>query len=207
MPTGNTDTHGIVGHEPGYPRTLVRVKNDRDLASWSPSRTAELVGQLERGRDVVLTNGPFVTATIEGKMPGDLVSGQGKKQLTVKVHVEAPPYVDVRRVWLRTTRLAEVGKIELGTSGTPVAAKDAKDVKDASQKTRGAAAFSCTPSVCKADLSIPFEVRGDEAVVVMVSGDRDLVELMEGAGPGVRPFAMTSAFFVDADGDGKALGR
>ncbi len=203
-PTGNTDTHGIVGHEPGYPRTLVRVKSDRDLASWSPARTAELVSQLERGRDVVLTNGPFVTATIDGKMPGDLVSGHGKKQLSVKVHVEAPPYVDVRRVWLRTTRLTEVGKVELATSGTPVPANDAKD---ASKKTRAAAALSCTPSVCKADLTIPFEVRGDEAVVVMAAGDRDLVELVEGAGPGVRPFAMTSAFFVDADGDGKALGR
>ena len=187
-PTGNTDTHGIVGHEPGYPRTLVRVKNDRDLAAWSPTRTAELVAQLERGRDVVLTNGPFVAATIDGKTPGDLVSGRGKKQLSVKVHVEAPPYVDVQRVWLRTTRLVEVGKIELGKTGTGVA-------------------WTCTSSLCKVDLTIPFEVRGDEAVAVMVSGDRDLVELMEGSGPGVHPFAMTSAFFVDADGDGKALGR
>src|SRR5262249_28089270 len=56
-PTANTDTHGIFNQEAGYPRTYVRVADD------DPPRLdlASLVEGIRKKRDVVLTNGPFVT--------------------------------------------------------------------------------------------------------------------------------------------------
>ena len=38
-PTADTDTHGIVGQEAGYPRTYVRVADDGPLDAWDAART------------------------------------------------------------------------------------------------------------------------------------------------------------------------
>ena len=195
-PTGNTDTHGVVGDEPGYPRTLVRAKNDGALESWGPARTQELVSELRAGRNVVLTNGPFLRVTVNGKGPGDLasvprVSPPASRSLTAVVHVEAPAWVDVSHLSLRLAR---------GGKGPELALATAKDA-------RGKPAYGCDARLCKGDVSMPFSVTGDDAVVVFARGDRELREVMDGAGDEIRPFAMTSAIFIDADGDGKALGR
>jgi len=36
--TADTDTHGIVGQEAGYPRTWVRVHDDGPRSAWDPAR-------------------------------------------------------------------------------------------------------------------------------------------------------------------------
>lgn len=190
-PTANTDTHGIVGQEPGYPRTLVRAR-DAELSTWDATRTSEVVTQLRAGRDVVLTNGPFLRVTAEGKAPGELARVPPSRVVVVKVHVEAPAWVDVRRVSLRTTRIDAGPEVDL------------RSAKDAS----GRLAYRCdTAGLCRGDVSLRVRVEADDAVAVFATGERELREVMDGAGPELLPFAMTSAVFLDADGDGRALGR
>ena len=58
--TADTDTHGIVGQEAGYPRTYVRVADDGPLDPWTAARTADVVRGVKVLRDVVLTNGPML---------------------------------------------------------------------------------------------------------------------------------------------------
>ena len=41
--TADTDTHGIVGQEAGYPRTYVRVADDGPVDAWDAARTADVV--------------------------------------------------------------------------------------------------------------------------------------------------------------------
>ncbi|MBK6459972.1 MAG: CehA/McbA family metallohydrolase [Myxococcales bacterium] len=189
-PTANTDTHGIVGQEPGYPRTLVRAR-DGDLAGWDAGRTSEIVTQLRAGRDVVLTNGPFLRVTVEGKSPGEVARVPASRVVAVKVHVEAPTWVDVRTVSLRSAR------VEAGPS------VDLRQAKDAA----GNLAFRCDAAGrCRGDVTLRLRVEADDAVAVFATGERELREVMDGEGPELRPFAMTSAVFLDADGDDRALG-
>ena len=65
-PIADTDTHGVVGQEAGFPRTYVRVAKEDALASWDGSRNADLVHGVRVLRDVVLTNGPFLRVGVDG---------------------------------------------------------------------------------------------------------------------------------------------
>src|SRR4029077_11591970 len=89
-PTGNTDTHGIVGQEAGYPRTYVRVADDAHLDSWDAARTQDLVHGVKALRDVVLTNGPMLRVTANGAPIGGVVRA---RNVQVTVHVESAPWV------------------------------------------------------------------------------------------------------------------
>src|SRR5262249_34830106 len=92
--TADTDTHGIVGQEPGYPRTMVRVDDDGHLAAWDAARTADLVRGVKVRRDVVLTNGPMLRVTANGAPIGGVASAKSRV-VTVKAHVECAPWIEV----------------------------------------------------------------------------------------------------------------
>jgi hypothetical protein len=94
-PTANSDTHGIVGEEPGAPRTYVRVSNDASLDPWDAARSADFVDGLVKRRDVVLSNGPFLRVSANGVAPGGTAKG---RDVTLKVHVECAPQFGVDNV-------------------------------------------------------------------------------------------------------------
>jgi hypothetical protein len=54
-----------------------------------------------------------------------------------------------------------------------------------------------------------FEVRAtkDDAFVVIVSGGKPMRPMLSGDDAEIVPWAMTGAIWIDADGDGKSLGR
>lgn len=89
-PTANTDTHGVVGREAGYPRTYVAVD---DASAWTDADVARGV----RRRDVVLTNGPFVRLRAGDARPGGLVAARGGR-VRLDAHVERAPWVDATAV-------------------------------------------------------------------------------------------------------------
>jgi len=91
-PTANSDTHGVVGAEPGKPRTFVRVANDASLDPWGAARSADFVDGLVKRRDVVLSNGPFLRVSANGVAPGGTTKG---RDVTVKAHVECAPQLGV----------------------------------------------------------------------------------------------------------------
>jgi hypothetical protein len=178
--TANTDTHGVVGQEAGYPRTYVRVADDAHLDAWDAVRTADLVHAIKSARDVVLTNGPMLRVTAGGVSVGGVVRGRGA---TVKVHVESAPWVVVDEVSL-----------------VRASAPDKPDTKHVVPKPNPAGALV-------ADVSFDLRATADDAFVVIASGTRPMSPVLAGDDREIVPWAMTGALWVDADRDGRALGR
>ncbi len=178
--TGNTDTHGIVGHEAGYPRTYVKVAQDDALDAWTDSRTQDIVHTLRESRQVVVTNGPFMKVTAGTAGIGGIVKAQGGK-LAVVVTVESAP-------WIEVTHLAV-----MRASGTTV-------TKDVTPRANALGALVAT-----ARFELTFDK--DDAFIVTASGDKTLEPVLSGDAAEIKPFAMSGAIWVDVDGDGHALGR
>ena len=182
-PTADTDTHGIVGWEAGYPRTYVRVADDGNLATWDASRTQDLVRGVKVLRDVVLTNGPMLRVTANGATPvGGIAKGRA---VTLEVHVECAPWVDVDTVTVLHVR-----------SGPQE--KDVSRPVTLAPRSSGAMA---------ADVRIPATVRADDALYVVATGKKPMTPVLAGDPKEITPWAMTGAIWVDADGDGKSLSR
>ena len=190
-PTANTDNHAIFGQESGYPRTYVRVADD-DPARLDP---AELVAGLRARRDVVLTNGPFVTMRLGEVEQGGLAT-LPKRGATLRVHVERAPWVDVNELVLRVGGVSQTIPLagKLGPSGAIV-----DDVEILlSRPSNGAAA---RPKGLHA------LVANDTFVIAEVHGQKPLEPVLSGDAVGILPFAMTAPLWIDADGDGLSLGR
>lgn len=186
--TADTDTHGIVGHEAGYPRTYVRVADDGPLEPWDETRSRDLVRGIRELRDVVLTNGPMLRVTANGAPIGGVARGRA---VEVDVHVESAPWVVVDEV-----RLLRASKVT-GDAGGEAAQTSAVTAKP---NARGALA---------ADVVFHVAASADDALVVVATGHRSMAPVMPAGGSPdeVTPWAMTGAIWIDADGDGHALGR
>lgn len=204
-PTGNTDTHGLTGYEAGYPRTFVRVPTD-DPASLD---IGALVDGLKKRRDVVVTNGPFVTARVGNVSQGGLVSAREsreKDRVDLVVRVERAPWVDVSElvIWvggeagppipLAGSKKTDLGAIVDEVSIPILMGKLAKGPA-ASKPVKG----SKDPA--------PIRIAADSFLVAVVRGTRPLTPVLAGDPAEIAPFAMTSPLWIDADGDGRALGR
>lgn len=181
-PIADTDTHGIVGEEPGYPRTFVRM-NDAALDHWDVARSGELTKAIRDVRDVVLSNGPFLAVSANGVGIGG-VTRPRSGVVDVKVTVTTAPWVVVDKAEIR---LAKAGP----GSTVPLAPK-----KNAAGALVAEASFSV-------------RVKEDDALVVSVSGTKPMRPVLGTSGDEseIAPWAMAAPIWVDADGDGKALGR
>jgi len=89
---GNSDSHKLIGQYVGYPRTYVRVPDDRPEAV-----SAEQVSRALISGHAIVSGGPFVVALAEGRAgPGDFIAATSGS-LALEVSVRAPPWMDVRR--------------------------------------------------------------------------------------------------------------
>jgi len=99
--TGSSDSHRMTINWAGYPRTYVRVADDRP-DKVSPK---ELARALLDGRAQV-TNGIFLNIAVNGTAgPGDTVTG---RRVTLQVQARAPQWADVKtlEVWLNGALVA-----------------------------------------------------------------------------------------------------
>lgn len=169
--------------EPGYPRTYVAVSND------DPGKlaAADLVAGLAR-RDVVLTNGPFVTMRVEGVSQGGVASLGGKRRATIAVHVERAPWVDATELTLLaggapavTLPLAGKKKTERGAIVDDVVVP----------LVIGKAPTARPPGSPSVVVSEPTEI------VAVVRGARSLAPVIDGDPAETKPFAMTSPLRVE----------
>jgi hypothetical protein len=180
-PTADTDTHGIVGWEAGYPRTYVRVADDSHLATWDASRTQDLVHGVKVLRDVVLTNGPMLRVRANGAPVGSVVRGP---HVVVSVHVECAPWVDVDTVTL----------MRVTTDKRELAARPVK--------------LAPTPGgAMAADAYFSVVLQKDDALYVVATGTKPMTPVLAGDPKEIAPWAMSGAMWIDADGDGKSLNR
>jgi hypothetical protein len=180
-PTATTDTHGIVGQEAGYPRTYVRVSDDGHLAAWDSTRTADLVRGIKDLHDVVLTNGPMLRVSANGAPVGGVARG---RKILLKVHVECAPWVDVDSVTVLRADEALPRLDEKRIKLSPVAS--------------GAQAT---------DLTFALQLDADNALMVVATGSKPLSPVLAGGAPEILPWAMAGPIWVDADENGRALGR
>jgi hypothetical protein len=58
-----------------------------------------------------------------------------------------------------------------------------------------------------ADLELTVVTRMDDALAVIATGSKPMTPVVSGDPAEIMPWAMTGAVWVDADGDGKSLGR
>jgi hypothetical protein len=178
-PVANTDTHGIVGQEAGYPRTYVRVAADAHLDAWDTSRTADLIAGIKSRRDVVLTNGPMLRVTVNGTAIGGLVRG---RRIRVEARVESAPWISVEKVRV-------------------LFASDREESKAVTQRLNASGALS-------GRVTFALDVPSDDAIVVVVEGSKPLAPVLGGgADSDILPWAMSGPIWIDADGDGHCLGR
>jgi hypothetical protein len=182
----DTDTHGIVGEEAGFPRTYVRVAKEDALDAWDAARTDDLVRGVRERRDVVLTNGPFLRVTANGAGIGGMAAAAKTAGLVeVKVHVTTAPFARVDRAELR---VAGGAKVE---SKAVVALVPTKSASGA----------------LEADVTFKVRATADDAFVVIVSGSAPMKPMFSGEDRELLPWAMSGAIWIDANGDGKSLGR
>jgi hypothetical protein len=86
---GNSDSHGIAYQWAGYPRTYVKVDDDRPRAvTW-----ASITHALRAGHAIV-TSGPFIDVRAGSAGPGDMARAEGGR-LGVELEVRAPPWIGI----------------------------------------------------------------------------------------------------------------
>lgn len=95
--TGSSDSHKLAFLDPGVPRTLVRhggeQTDERDVFA-EPQSVLEAI---RAGRSLV-TSGPVLDVTLNGRGPGETVSLAGASEQALRVVVRAAPWIDVRHV-------------------------------------------------------------------------------------------------------------
>lgn len=180
-PVAATDTHGIVGQEAGYPRTYVRVEKDDALDAWDAARTSDVVRSIRERRDVVLTNGPFVTASVNGQGIGGVARAQGGA-VVVTIRVTTASWDKVDRAEVRRAKGDAPIAVTLGP-----------------EKNEGGAIVR--------EGTATFRATGDDALVVVASGTAPMQPVLSGDPDEIRPWAMTGPIWIDVDGDGRSLGR
>ncbi|WP_437568507.1 CehA/McbA family metallohydrolase [Sorangium sp. So ce542] len=215
-PTATSDTHGLHGAEAGTPRTYVAVAGD------DPGRldVGDLVAGLRRRRDVVITNGPFVTMRLGEARQGGVASmrrGARGGPLTLSIQVERAPWVDARELHVLVGGVATGAPIPLeGARTTPagalldeiaipvvLAAGGGRRPPRPAARAGGALGDRGPRQTARG----PISIAEDTFVVAIVRGRRPLEPVLAGEPDEILPFAMTAPLWIDADGDGRSLGR
>ena len=94
---GSSDTHHLLGDEPGYARTLLYVGEGKDTPGGFSRE--DVIGAIHAHR-AITTNAPFVEMTTQGGMIGDTVRASGSVE--VRVRVRAPSWAPVDRLIVYT---------------------------------------------------------------------------------------------------------
>jgi hypothetical protein len=87
---GTSDSHHLLGDEPGYARTLLYVGAGKD--TFGAFTRDDVIGAIKQHRTIA-TNAPFVTIQVGNGMIGDTVQQPGT--ISVAVHVAAPSWAAV----------------------------------------------------------------------------------------------------------------
>ena len=196
---GVSDTHGMLGKEPGYARTLVYVGSGKDTPGGF-TRDDVITGI--RDHRAITTNGPFIEMTAGGKAIGDTVTGTS---VDVRVRVRAPSWakVDTLIVYSNSTIVQTIAiPPDQGTDFETVVTvrpmRDAWVVAEATGKT------NMFPVVS------PTELPPLDATVIInalsVGLDLSTLPIASSLKPDrlhqTSPYAITNPIWIDIDGNG-----
>ncbi len=185
---GNSDTHGTVNLLGGYPRTYVRVNDDRPAAFSQDEYMAAL-----RGHRAIATSGPFLTLRVNDAQEGAvLAETTGRVRVSIRMQAVSWVIVDEVRLLVNGAVVQTWLVPKVGTA-TPLL-----DVVD-------------EPVLVGADAFITAEASGAKPLPPFLVGEWTSVSAYAcapspGSEPGFVPFAVTNPVFIDVDGDGKFRG-
>lgn len=166
--TGNSDSHAIIGEEVGYPRTFVGVGHD------DPARLdgAAILEGVKRRRDVIATNGPFVTVRAAGESAvGRTFARRRGQPLEVELVVQAAPWVDVDRIEIYANGV-------LAGEPLPVAP---------------------TADVVRFRATLRWTATTDTYYVIVVRGDASLAPVVPAGDTPVTPVAVVNPVWIDVN--------
>jgi hypothetical protein len=90
---GTSDSHHLLGDEPGYARTMLYVGAGKDTpGGYSRQDIVDAI----KGHHTIATNAPFIEMTIAGHMIGETI--QAGPAIDVQVHVQSPSWAPVDHV-------------------------------------------------------------------------------------------------------------
>ena len=196
---GTSDSHGLLGHEPGYARTLLFVGTGKDTPGGYGRD--DVVKAVRDGR-AITTNGPFIEMTIGTAMIGDTVTGGSH---AIKIRVRAPSWAkpDTLVIYsnssvLQTISIPAGSATDFETSITVSPAQDAWVVAEVSGTSNMFPVLS------------PTEFPPLDATVIIsalsVGLDLSTLPIASALKPQTvhasTPFAITNPIWIDVDGNG-----
>jgi hypothetical protein len=121
--TGNSDSHSAVFSNVGLPRNLIGVGRDdpRDVSAQ------DIASAILAMRNVV-SAGPFLRVSIDGRGMGELVAAGDGGVVRVEARVEGPPWMDLRRLRLYVDGVEVEQRALHPTSGLVVRWDEAVDL-------------------------------------------------------------------------------
>ncbi len=199
---GTSDTHHLLGDEPGYARTLLYVGEGKDVPGGT---SRDDVVDAIRAHRAITTNAPFVEMTIGTAMIGDttVVSGGNPE---VRIRVRAPSWAQVNRLIVYSNGGAKVADIAIPAGqGTdfetvirPALARDSWLVAE----------VTGTQNMFPVVAPVEFPPLDATVIITALSAGLDLSSLPIASNlkPNqihqTRPYAITNPIWVDIDGNG-----
>jgi hypothetical protein len=163
--TGNSDSHQIVLEEAGYPRNLILGVSSIHIED------ATLVEKVRR-HEIVVSNGPMIHFSVNGQGIGSEI--KNAKTVSLRIRIEAPPWVDVAEVTVFANGEAR-GRFLIADSRDPV----------------------------RWDQKLDYNLESDTWFVVVARGLKPLSDVVPPIqGESLYPLAFTNPIWVDVNGDG-----
>jgi hypothetical protein len=204
---GTSDTHHLLGDEPGYARTLLYVGAGKDTpGGFSRDQVIDAI----HAHRAITTNAPFLEMTIDGtpgSMIGDTVRATGGG-VDVRIRVRAPSWAKVDRLKVYTSGggLVPGGDI-------PIPAAQGTDYEavvrvPATRDTWVVAEATGTDNMFPVSSPVEFPPLDATVIITAVSAGLDLSALPIASNlkpitqHPATPYAITNPIWIDADGNG-----
>ncbi|MFT3698351.1 MAG: CehA/McbA family metallohydrolase [Kofleriaceae bacterium] len=196
---GTSDSHHLLGDEPGYARTLLYVGDGKDqIGEYSRDDVVAAI----RGHHTEVTNAPFIDMKINDAVIGDDVKVSG--QVTVAIHVRAPSWAPVNHIKVYSNSAVIFDQaITTGTDySTNVMFTPGKDAWVVAEVLGDSNMFPVNSPTEFPPLDVG-------AIITALASGLDLSSLPI-SNPlkpiqthYSKPYAITNPIWIDADGDGK----
>ncbi len=197
---GTSDTHHLLGHEPGYARTMLFVGSGKDTPGGF-SR-GDVVKAIQDHR-AITTNGPFVEMTAPGGgMIGDTIKGSS---VDITIRVRAPQWAKVDQLVVYSN------SVVLKTVPIPAGqATDFETIVSVRPTTDAWVVAEVTGTSNMFPVLSPTEFPPLDATVIIqalsVGLDLSTLPLTSNLKPGrvhvSSPYAITNPIWIDIDGNG-----
>ncbi|CAN5313121.1 hypothetical protein BH09SUM1_BH09SUM1_20980 [soil metagenome] len=185
----NSFSGGTYNEEPGYPRIYI-PSSESDPRKF---KIEELAKNIKEGR-VLITNGPFISLTVDGQPMGSQVTDTDG-QIDVELKVFTPNWASVASITVNLNG-AFVRKFILPSGAVDARAGQVYPTKGSENESR----FKLTVSK---DAALTVVVEGDDGLNQDPVNPFFLPAAISQIPQGQRTLAFSAPIFIDADGDGQ----